>query len=375
MALRYRLDDWLTDSPVASQDLSIFRILYALFVLLTLWRADYAAYLPATAFDPPSGPFALLGSAPPVLMIWLLEAALCVALAALAIGWHTRISAVVSAILQIVLYGIGYSYGKIDHTIYLPLVALLLSFSTWGADFSIEARRRGTKPLGHSWAPRCLAVAIGVGLLTAGLAKVRGGWLSWDSQATFGYLVLERDIFNAPLDSTAFLGSIGHPVVWEIFDYATVFLECGMILAALSWRLFYPGIAALAIFHFFIALTVGIVFPYNLPAYAAFVPWSKLGRLVPTTVLDRLTADLASNTVRRWLTCAALASLGLLIAWARPDWFVPGVYMGVVTIGAIVGCGYLAVSAWRLCTATGKLRAGLREHSAPHHEKSYDAQS
>jgi hypothetical protein len=123
IVLRRRLDDWLTDSPVSAEDLSLFRVMYALFVLVTLWRSDYAAFLPATTFDPPSGPFALLGSAPPLLVIWLLEAVLSVALAALAIGWHTRVSAVVSAVLQIALYGIGYSYGKIDHTIFLPLVA------------------------------------------------------------------------------------------------------------------------------------------------------------------------------------------------------------------------------------------------------------
>jgi len=373
--LRRRLDDWLTDSPVSAEDLSLFRVFYALFVLLTLWRSDYAAYLPATTFDPPSGPFALLGSAPPLLVIWLLEAMLSVALAALAIGWHTRVSAVVSAALQIALYGIGYSYGKIDHTIFLPLVALLLSFSAWGSDFSVDARQRGVGLHGHSWAPRCLAVAIGVGTLTAGLAKLRGGWLSWDSQATFGYLVLERDIFSAPLDTTAFLSSIDHPVVWEILDYGTVFLECGMILAVLRWRTFYLGIAALAMFHFFIALTVGIVFPYNLPAYAAFIPWSKLRRAIPTKGLDRFTANLASNTARRWLTCSGLASLSLLIAWVRPAWFVPGIYAGVVTIGAVVGGGYLAVSAWRLCAASGKRKAELSERRGPQPDKSYDAQS
>ena len=81
------------------------------------------------------------------------------------------------------------------------------------------------------------------------------------------------------------------------------------------------------------------------------------------------------QTARRWLTCAGLASLSLLIAWVRPAWFVPGIYMGVVTIGAVVGGGYLAVSAWRLCAASGKRRAEFSERRGPQPDKSYDAQS
>jgi hypothetical protein len=158
-------------------------------------------------------------------------------------------------------------------------------------------------------------------------------------------------------------------------DYGTVALECGMILTVFSWRAFYLGIAALAGFHFFIALTVGIVFPYNLPAYAAFIPWSKLARALPTKGLDRFTSYLASKTARRSLTCACLASLSLSIAWARPNWFVPGLYMGVVSIGAVVGGGYLAASAWRMCGRSGIRRPEPAERTAPQADKSYDAHS
>jgi hypothetical protein len=353
--IRSRLDGWLTDSPVSGEDLSLFRILYALFVLLTLWRSDYAASLPPGVFDPPGGPFALLSSAPSGQVIWVLQASLCFALSALAIGWRTGLASVTAALLQILLYGIGYSFGKIDHTIFLPLVPLLFSFSAWGSNFSVDAHRAGQKEAVHSWVPRCLAIALGLGMMTAGLAKVRGGWLSWETQAAFSRLVNRQNVFNAPMGQLEFLKSIDHPVIWEILDYATVMLECGIIIAALlSWRTFYLAIASLTVFHFFVWPTMGILFPYNLPAYAAFVPWSRLGGVIPIRALDRLATGLATHAGWRWITCAILACLGLLLAWVRPDWLVPTVYVIVLVTAAIVGIGYLAGIVWRIRAVVAK---------------------
>lgn len=363
--IRRRLDGWLTNSPVSDRDLSLFRVIYASFVLLTLWRSDYVSSLPPVAFDPPSGPFALLNSPPSICVIWGIQVLLAISLSALVIGWRTRLAAVTTALLQIVLYGIGYSYGKVDHTIFLPLVPLLLSFSTWGSQFSVDANRAERKPVGHSWALRCLAVAIGVGLLTAGLAKVRGGWLSWDTQATFGRLFMRRDVFNAPPEDFSYLRVMDYPIVWEILDYSTVILECGIVVAALSWRMFYVGIAALATFHLFIWPTMGILFPYNLPAYAAFFPWSRLERLFPTRHMDRVAAKLASHAAWRLTACGVLAGLALLLALLRPPWLVPTVYAIVLIAAGVIGFAYLALTAVRALVALGKRSKILLEHARP----------
>ena len=346
--LRRRLNGWLLNSPVSGRDLSLFRIVYALLVLLTIYRSDYAASVPQVAFDPPTGPFMLLASAPSPSVIWALQAVLCLSLAALAIGWRTKLAGVVAGVLQIVIYGIGYSYGKIDHTILLPLVPLLLSFSAWGSRFSVDAHRKGPDLVGHSWAPRSLAVALGVAMLTSGLAKVLGGWLSWDSQATYGYAILRSDILNAPLSGNATLVPTDHPVVWEFMDYTTVALECSIVLAALSWRTFYVAIAGLGVFHLLTLAVLGIVFPYNLLVYAAFIPWSKLDSLISMNGLDRLSSALAASNALRTVICALLASSALLVAWIRPIWFVPTIYTVAIVVGAVVGLGYLATRAWRV---------------------------
>ncbi|WP_319454943.1 MULTISPECIES: HTTM domain-containing protein [unclassified Mycobacterium] len=346
--LSSRLDGWLLNSPVSGRDLSGFRILYALFVLLTIYRSDYAASVPQVAFDPPPGPFMLLVSAPPLFAIWAIQAALCFALAALAIGWHTKLAAVAAAVLQIVIYGIGYGYGKIDHTILLPLVPLLLSFSAWGSSFSVDAQRKSPNLVGHYWAPRSLAIALGVAMLTSGLSKVLGGWLSWDSQATYGYAVIRAGALSAPLSGTATLLPTDSPVVWEFMDYATVVLECSIIFAALYWRAFYVAIASLGVFHIITLVVLGILFPYNLLVYAAFIPWSKLDSLISMSRIDRFSSVLASSTVLRTVTWVLLASSGLLVAWIRPIWFVPTIYTVAIVIGAGVGLGYLGTRAWRV---------------------------
>lgn len=337
---RRQFDAWLTDSPVTGRDMSLFRIVYSFFVLLTMYRADYAAYLPPATFDPPVGPFALLDGPPSVAVIWLIQAALCVFLATLAIGWGTQLSAVAVGVLQILLYGVGYSFGKIDHTIFLPFVALLLAFSAWGSSFSVDSQRDNADLSGNSWVPRCLAVALGVGMLTAGLSKVHGGWLDWSSQATYGYAIMREDVLNTPLDGSAAWSLIDHPVLWELMDYATIAMECGVILAALSWRLFYVALAGLSVFHVLARVVLGILFPYNLMVYAAFVPWSRW-RAVPVDRLDRIAVRLASNLWLRVAVCTVIASTGLALVALRPEWFVPTVYLIAILIAGAIGLGYL----------------------------------
>ncbi|WP_275572220.1 HTTM domain-containing protein [Mycolicibacterium vanbaalenii] len=347
-AIKSRLNRWLLDSPVSEYDLSCYRIIYALFVLVTLWRADYAASLPPVAFDPPDGPFAVLTGSPSLLTIWALQAFLCFSLAALAIGWHARFAALIVAILQIALYGIGYSYGKIDHTILVAVVPLLLLFSSWASHYSVDSYQRPQASSGHSWALRSLAVAIGAALLSAGLAKVLGGWLLWDTQATFGYFVLTKDVFNSSLETTGYLQSMSNPVAWEILDYVTVLLECGIIAAALSWRTFYVGISLLATFHLFIFLTLGILFPYNLPAYAAFLPWARGLAWVPVWAKNNMASRLARSLLLRLSICTIVSLLALGLAWVRPPWLVPGIYLGAVCLGSALGFAYLVKSAWCL---------------------------
>jgi hypothetical protein len=192
-------------------------------------------------------------------------------------------------------------------------------------------------------------------MLTAGLAKVRGGWLSWETQATFSRLVNRQDVFNAPIAQLEFLRLIKYSFVWEALDYATVILECGIIIAALvSWRFFYFALASLAIFHFFVWPTMGILFPYNLPAYAAFIPWYRLAGVTPTETLDRLAASLASHAAWRLITCITFACLGLLLACLRPDWLVPTVYSIALVVAAIVGIVFLLAAARRVWAAVGE---------------------
>ena len=348
MSVIATLNRWLNRSPVTSSDLSIYRVLYSLFVLFTLYRADYAAALPPSSLEPLPGPFFAIPGSLPLGLIWLAQVALCGALAMLLVGWHTRFSAIAVGVLQICVYGIGYSFGKIDHTIFLPFVALIFAFAPWSARFSVDSQSSRGSGERYPWAPRCLAVGLGIGMLTAGLPKVVGGWLDWGSHASYGYLVLEKDVFNAPLRSLEYLSEIHLSVLWECVDYATVVLECGLFFAALNWRVFYHWIAALAVFHFAIALSAGIVFPYNIPAYAAFVPWSRVPLLV--AALEKVPTAWVDEPIRRLTFCAALAFSFTVLAWLRPAQLVPLVYVAIIALGALAGSAYLTWSAAQAAT-------------------------
>jgi hypothetical protein len=330
-------------SPVSRQDVSLYRAVYGVFTLVTLWRVDFVATLPPVAFDPPDGPFVLLHFAHSAPFAWALQVLLCSSLSALVIGWHTRVAAIATGVLLILLYGIGFSYGAVVHNIFMAVVPLLFSFSAWSSCYSVDAHLKRPNLVGHPWAPRCLAVALGVGILTGGLAKVYGGWLSLETQATFGHFVLGQHVFDISPEASQFLQQLDHPALWELLDYATVALECGFILIVLSWRTFYFGLAVLAVFHLFILVIMGIAFPYNLAAYAAFIPWAKILPTAYGSSLDWFTLNLASRIPLRLTVWLLLSTLGVLLAWIRPRWFVPYVEVGVIIFGAIVGSWYLAM--------------------------------
>jgi len=194
-------------------------------------------------------------------------------------------------------------------------------------------------------------------MLTAGLAKVRGGWLDVGSQATFGRFVIRRDVFNEPVENFDFLQSLHFPVLWEALDYFTVVLECGVIVAALSWRYFYPVLCVLVIFHLAIWPTMGIMFPYNLLAYAAFLPWTRIAPSAVRDLLDRSASWLASRSARRAIICGIIASLALLLAYARPPAFISIVYGVSLIFAGAAGLVCLVVFGQRLIKSVSTTRS------------------
>ena len=335
------------DAPATG--LPLFRIVLAL-LLLVLWayNAEWVTRLPDSFLDPRPGPFLLMQSVPPVQVIHAIEVARVLALGALLVGWRTPTASVLVSLLTMTVYGITYSFGKIDHTILLAVTPMVLAPSGWGGRWSIDAWR-GRRPPARGWPLALLAVTFGAAYANAGLAKAMGGWWHWDTQAAQGYVLrLVRMKGDVPLG--ALMESLDAPVLWELVDVGTLAVEIGVLVCALRLRWFRSGLLALVALHVAIFLTMGIDFGRMAYVYAAFLPWdramARVGelarRLTPAarTTLGRVALGLACVPVgvALWSTSTNRPPLGVAVRATVPaaePWVTRWPLMAAVVVAAV----------------------------------------
>src|SRR5690606_37735322 len=118
-----RFDAWIHETfLVDAAGLGLFRMAYAAFALFII-APGHGAYtnlvalaeLPDAMFAPPPGPMHLCSGFPPVIVAEGILPLLSLALAALLIGYRTRLAAISSAVLFLLVYLFSFSLGKINH--------------------------------------------------------------------------------------------------------------------------------------------------------------------------------------------------------------------------------------------------------------------
>ncbi|RFA15148.1 hypothetical protein B7R21_03705 [Subtercola boreus] len=336
-------DNWVVRGPFRSADLGVYRIIFGLAALALLPNAQFLAGYPSSFFAPPPGPLQRLSGIPPLGVLISLEIALALALAAVVFGVFTRTASVVAGVLMVLTFGLTYSFGKIDHTIFLPLAALLVVWAGWGRSYSIDSLKTRADPDApvSQWPLRLFALLIGVGFATAAIPKFLGGWLKPGTQATEGHywyetLIDDRNQAFAPL-----FGHITSPIFWEPLDWVTVALEGGIILSVISWRSFRIMIALASVFHVGVLVMMNILFTTNVVAYAAFVPWGLV-----LVWLKRRGVHAPRLSARAWTVVAAVGIPVLaIVAWALavglPIEARDGIKIVIIVIAGIVSACYL----------------------------------
>ncbi len=292
-----RIDNWIHNSfQPSARGLASYRIFYAAFALLIVAPGHdvYASLtgfvgLPASMFAPPPGPMQLFSGFPPRFAAEAIHLLLNISLAALLLGYRTRLSSVTTGVLFLILFGFTYSIGKINHNILFVLVPFVMSASSWGSALSIDSIRRieadeprdrglskSTKGRAESWPLMLLGMIVGFAIFTAGFAKILGGWLDPTTHAAYGHvlknvLVRGRAALFAPE-----IVSIESGFIWETVDYLTVFFEIGFLAACAHRRALrlFAGLAVL--FHFGVMMSMNIAYAFNLAVYAAFADWDRL---------------------------------------------------------------------------------------------------
>ncbi|UZD24441.1 HTTM domain-containing protein [Algoriphagus halophytocola] len=255
-----------------------YRIVFSIFIIFVLGIPDFRflSQYPDLIFQPPLLSFGqFLNGFPPGYIIIFFSSLLIILHFCVLFGLFTRFCSIALTITYIFLFTIKFSFGKIDHawmiTIWIPL---LMGIAGWGSEYSIDKSIRKSTPAVAGWPIFLLASILAFGMFTAGLPKLMGDWLSFDTQAVkyhfiSNYFMRDRQDLLAP-----FFLNIQSKLIWESLDYLGVLFELGFILLLWNKRLFSWYIIIAIIFHIMNLLMLNIKFTENFPIYLLFLPYA-----------------------------------------------------------------------------------------------------
>jgi uncharacterized membrane protein YphA (DoxX/SURF4 family) len=277
---------WIFDSfSVSPEALGLYRIFTALFILCFLLPStemySFLGSIPNDFYAPPPGPMWFFEGFPSEGFFYFLHGILIILLVLLLIGYKTPWVSIFAGVVLLIIKGFFYSLGKINHDLLLALVPIVMSFSGWGKAYSIDSlRQNGKADPGkvESWPLTLLALFIGFMMFTAGFAKLVGGWLYTETQATMGHLFSQYFVKNRQDLLASYILSIDNRIIWELLDYATVIFEIGFLVAIFHPRATKLFVSFAVLFHFSIMITMNISFLPNFLAYAAFLNWILINK-------------------------------------------------------------------------------------------------
>lgn len=279
--------------------LAVYRICFAGYVLVSnqMPSVRWIPGVPQDFRNPPPGLTSLLPHPSPAAAL-AVEVAMVLSVVGLLLGWRTRSMSFAVGILGIVGSAMIFSFGKIDHNIFLWIVPLVMSSSAWGERVSVDGmgqKSHDDDPVATPAIP-FLSVLLALGFLTAGLPKLAGNWLSTESSATQSYFI-DKVLRGETNVSTSYLQNLDSRFLWESADWATVVLELGfaaMVLWPFGYRLL---VNVAALFHLIVLFVLNINFESSLVLYVVFA--------LQLLDVDRLEARLKMLAERRELVIVA----------------------------------------------------------------------
>lgn len=278
---------WIFETyTVSSEGLGLYRILSSLFILFFLIPGmgfdhfQYLSSLPADFYNPPPGPMMLFEGFPLFIVFQMLYAFAVLSVLAMLLGYRTKWASILSGLFILILQGLIYSIGKVNHEILVPLVPILMAFSNWGNSFSIDSlkppeRKTDTSTIA-SWPLVLLSVFIGFMMFTSGWPKILGGWLDPTTHAVKAHLFNQYFVHEREAYLAGYAVQINSQIFWEILDWITIIFEIGFLVSIRKAKWFRFFLVFAVFFHFSTKMLLNISFLPNFLAYAAFLNWGQI---------------------------------------------------------------------------------------------------
>ncbi|MBV8782051.1 MAG: hypothetical protein JO353_11695 [Phycisphaerae bacterium] len=267
--------------PADARALGICRFLFIALLLVQYGGVDYGAYgnFPAS-FRNPIWLFQLL-HVPfvSVRTMGALGVIFKLSLLAVAVGFLTRSSAWIAAIVGSYVLAIPNNFGRAGHGDDVVVILLwVFAIARSGDAFSVDSLHKvPPDPSGeYRWPIRMVWVLMSMVYLAAGVTKLRISGLHWAFSDNMAYTLRAHEVNNSqPL---LHVGVIIAKHAWLVRSLAasTLVIETFFWLALFNkWarRVLVP---AMFLGHVFIALVMGVMFSQFMFTYVFWLPWERL---------------------------------------------------------------------------------------------------
>jgi hypothetical protein len=270
--------------PSRPQNLAVSRVVFYFGLWAFYFPVDFAAWgAVSDAFWTPLPLFnALHLTAAPVAVLRVLELVWRMSLLTSAVGFHTRLSTSVAALIGVYLLGLPHNFGHTYHFDALLAIGLVvLACSRAGDACSIDAlvtRRAVERSAEYTWPIKFMRVMMALLFFAAGVAKVRHGGLAWVTSSSMSLILMRSAYHTSDADPIGTLGLwvASHPLLSRASAGAAVFIELGFVTALFSRTariIFVPAACALLVG---IRVMMGPTFGGLLIMNAFWVPWEML---------------------------------------------------------------------------------------------------
>lgn len=275
-----KLREFLFESDAAI-NLAVLRIVLVAFILFTNFPsiALQTAKLGSDAVVPPPGWASVIDIIPisPGLIYGAGLTFMISGIFAL-IGFYSRISIFVMAVLGLYVMGIPQFFGKIDHYHILWHVLLLLSFAPCGDALSVDQWRKSVKTneksAQYGFPLKIVMILIGLSYLFPGIWKFVFSGFEWAFSENLKYK-LHSKWLGQP-ESVPFLRIDRYAILYQGAAFVTLITEIGFLFALFYKKARILFVFSAFLFHISVYYFMNIGFFSLMILYVVFIDWDKL---------------------------------------------------------------------------------------------------